>query len=112
MDLYDDTNKTKSKEIAQCLYQGVWFPVRTHAREKCQQVGPVVPVTIPGQGLLLGLLDSLEEMTIFHCKLFMEIPVHFYISLIILKGTGPSLLHCMLEQYRFIILSCGLLHEF
>ena len=33
MNIYDSTNKTKPKEIAQCLFQGVCFLVRAHARE-------------------------------------------------------------------------------
>ena len=33
MNIYDGTNKTKPKEIAQCLFQGVHFLIRAHARE-------------------------------------------------------------------------------
>ena len=31
--IYDGTNKTKQKEITQCLSKGACFTVRTHARE-------------------------------------------------------------------------------
>ena len=48
MNIYDGTNKTKPKEIAQCLFQGACF----------LDEGPVVPVIIPGQALLLGLLEQ------------------------------------------------------
>ena len=33
MNIYDGTNKTKPIEITQCLFQGVCFLVRAHAKE-------------------------------------------------------------------------------
>ena len=33
MNIYGGTNKTKTKEIAQCLFPGVHFLFRAHARE-------------------------------------------------------------------------------
>ena len=59
MNIYDGTNKTKVKRdcttpLPRCVPPG---------QGPCQgvisqQVGPVVPVKVPGQGLLLGLLEQ------------------------------------------------------
>ena len=59
MSIYDGTNKNKPKKdcttpLPRCMLPG---------EGPCQgvisqQVGPVEPVTVPGQGLLLGLLEQ------------------------------------------------------
>ena len=60
MSIYDGTNK-KDKAKRDCMkpLPRCVLPGQGPCQGKIsQQVGPVVPVTVPGQGLLLGLLEQ------------------------------------------------------